>query len=236
MLRLAGVKAGYGSIEVLRGLDLQVNQGEIVTLIGANGAGKSTCLMTLSGLVRAAAGSILFQGREIATLPPHEIVALGLVQVPEGRRILARFTVAENLEMGAFLRRDPAQIHREIQGFYERFPLLGQRRAQPAGTLSGGEQQLLALARALLARPRLLMLDEPSLGLAPLMIQQVFALLRELNQTQGLTLLLVEQNAHLALGLAHRAYVLEQGRIVLQGAALELAASEAVKKAYLGLL
>ena len=204
MLRLAGVKAGYGSIEVLRGLDLQVNQGEIVTLIGANGAGKSTCLMTLSGLVRAAAGSILFQCREIATLPPHE--------VPEGRRILARFTVAENLEMGAFLRRDPAQIHREIQGFYERFPLLGQRRAQPAGTLSGGEQQLLALARALLARPRLLMLDEPSLGLAPLMIQQVFALLRELNQTQGLTLLLVEQNAHLALGLAHRAYVLEQAR------------------------
>jgi len=233
MLELKDLRAGYGNIEALHGISLSVGEGEIVTLIGANGAGKTTTLMTISGCVRARAGAIRFRGRDISGLPPHEIVALGLIQSPEGRKIFARLTVAENLEMGAFTRRDPGGIVADQNRVYELFPILGQRRRQPGGTLSGGEQQMLAIGRALMARPKLLLLDEPSLGLAPLVVSRIFEVIRELNR-DGATILLVEQNAQMALKAAHRGYVLETGTITMADAADKLLADPGVRSAYLG--
>jgi branched-chain amino acid transport system ATP-binding protein len=233
MLELEDLRAGYGNIEALHGISLSVGEGEIVTLIGANGAGKTTTLMTISGCVRARTGAIRFRGRDISGLPPHEIVALGLVQSPEGRKIFPRLSVAENLEMGAFTRRDPDGIAADQNRVFELFPILGERRRQPGGTLSGGEQQMLAIARALMARPRLLLLDEPSLGLAPLVVSRIFEVIRELNR-DGATILLVEQNAQMALKAAHRGYVLETGTIAMADAADKLLADPRVRSAYLG--
>ena len=233
MLELEDLRVGYGNIEALHGISLSVGEGEIVTLIGANGAGKTTTLMTISGCVRARTGAIRFRGRDISGLPPHEIVALGLVQSPEGRKIFPRLSVAENLEMGAFTRRDPDGIAADQNRVFELFPILGERRRQPGGTLSGGEQQMLAIARALMARPRLLLLDEPSLGLAPLVVSRIFEVIRELNR-EGATILLVEQNARMALKAAHRGYVLETGTIAMADAAGKLLADPRVRSAYLG--
>jgi branched-chain amino acid transport system ATP-binding protein len=233
MLELEDLRVGYGNIEALHGISLSVGEGEIVTLIGANGAGKTTTLMTISGCVRARTGAIRFRGRDISGLPPHEIVALGLVQSPEGRKIFPRLSVAENLEMGAFTRRDPDGIAADQNRVFELFPILGERRRQPGGTLSGGEQQMLAIARALMARPRLLLLDEPSLGLAPLVVSRIFEVIRELNR-EGATILLVEQNAQMALKAAHRGYVLETGTIAMADAADKLLADPRVRSAYLG--
>jgi branched-chain amino acid transport system ATP-binding protein len=233
MLELEDLRVRYGNIEALHGISLSVGEGEIVTLIGANGAGKTTTLMTISGCVRARTGAIRFRGRDISGLPPHEIVALGLVQSPEGRKIFPRLSVAENLEMGAFTRRDPDGIAADQNRVFELFPILGERRRQPGGTLSGGEQQMLAIARALMARPKLLLLDEPSLGLAPLVVSRIFEVIRELNR-EGATILLVEQNARMALKAAHRGYVLETGTIAMADAAGKLLADPRVRSAYLG--
>jgi branched-chain amino acid transport system ATP-binding protein len=233
MLELEDLRAGYGNIEALHGISLSVGEGEIVTLIGANGAGKTTSLMTISGCVRARSGAIRFRGRDISGLPPHEIVALGLVQSPEGRKIFPRLSVAENLEMGAFTRRDPDGIAADRNRVFELFPILAERRRQPGGTLSGGEQQMLAIARALMARPRLLLLDEPSLGLAPLVVSRIFEVIRELNR-EGATILLVEQNARMALKAAHRGYVLETGTIAMADAADKLLSDPRIRSAYLG--
>jgi len=233
MLELEDLRAGYGNIEALHGISLSVGEGEIVTLIGANGAGKTTTLMTISGCVRARTGAIRFRGRDISGLPPHEIVSLGLIQSPEGRKIFPRLTVAENLEMGAFTRHDPRGIATDQNRMFELFPILGERRRQPGGTLSGGEQQMLAIARALMARPKLLLLDEPSLGLAPLVVSRIFEVIRELNR-EGATILLVEQNAQMALKAAHRGYVLETGTIAMADAADKLLADPRIRSAYLG--
>ena len=234
MLELRAVRAGYGQIQALREVSLRVGRGEIVTLIGANGAGKSTTLMTVCGVVALQGGEVLFEGESLAGLAPNAIVARGIVQVPEGRRIFPQMSVLENLELGAFLRRDPAGIRRDLEHVMELFPILAQRRHQAGGTLSGGEQQMLAIARALMARPKLLLLDEPSLGLAPLVIRQIFTILRRIN-AEGVTVFLVEQNANQALKLAHRGYVLENGRVVLGGGAEKLLGNEEVKRAYLGI-
>ena len=234
MLELRGVQSGYGRIQALRDVTLSVGAGEIVTLIGANGAGKSTTLMTICGLVRAQAGEILLEGESLRGLAPDAIVRRGVIQVPEGRRIFPQMSVIENLELGAFLRRDWAEIRRDLDHVMELFPILAQRRHQPGGTLSGGEQQMLAISRALLARPKLLLLDEPSLGLAPLVIRQIFAIIRRINE-EGTTVFLVEQNANQALKLAHRGYVLENGRVVLNDTAERLLVNEEVKRAYLGI-
>ena len=233
LLRLDGVRAGYGPIEVLKGVSLEVNAGEIVTIIGANGAGKTTTLMCISGAVRARGGSLLFDGAEIAGRPAHEIVRRGLSQSPEGRKIFPRLTVLENLEMGAFTRNDPKGVAEDLEKAFAMFPILKERRDQAGGTLSGGEQQMLAVARALMSRPRLLLLDEPSLGLAPLICLRIFDVLRDLNR-QGMTVLLVEQNARLALKLAHRAYVLETGSVVASGPAQTLLHDPKIQDAYLG--
>ncbi len=232
MLRLSGVAASYGKIDALKGISMEVGRGEIVAIIGANGAGKSTTLMTISGALRLQAGSIVFEGREIAGLAPHEIVRLGISQVPEGRRIFQLLTVRENLEMGAFSRKR-GDLESDIQRVYEMFPVLAERSRQLAGTLSGGEQQMLAIARALMARPRLILLDEPSLGLAPIVVSRIFKIIKEINE-QGTTVLLVEQNAKAALRLAHRAYVMETGRIVMHGPSSKIADDPGIKKAYLG--
>jgi branched-chain amino acid transport system ATP-binding protein len=234
MLSLRRVDAWYGHVHALKAVSLEVAAGEIVTLLGANGAGKSTTLMAVCGLTPLREGEILFDGEPIHPFGPERIVARGVVQVPEGRRIFPAMSVRENLEMGAFLRRDRQGVRRDLEYVFHLFPVLAERRQQSGGTLSGGEQQMLAIARALLARPRLLLLDEPSLGLAPLVIRQIFETLRRLNAEQGTTILLVEQNANQALKLADRGYVLENGRIVLSGTAASLLASEEVKKAYLG--
>ena len=233
LLQLEGVTAGYGPLEVLKEVSLEVGEGEIVTMIGANGAGKSTTLMCISGCLRPKAGRLAFAGRAIDGLPAHQRVQRGLCQAPEGRRIFPRLTVAENLELGAYTRRDRGAVRRDLERAYERFPVLGQRRRQLGGTLSGGEQQMLALARAWMSRPKLLLLDEPSLGLAPLVVARVFEVLRELH-AQGMALLLVEQNARQALALAQRGYVMEQGRIALAGPASELLGDARVQQAYLG--
>ncbi|HUS64685.1 MAG TPA: ABC transporter ATP-binding protein [Kofleriaceae bacterium] len=233
MLTLRQVRAGYGNIEALHGIDLEVREGEIVTLIGANGAGKTTTLMTISGCVRARAGTIELAGRDITGLPPHEIVKLGLVQSPEGRKIFPRLTVRENLEMGAFTRRDAAGVGKDMARVYEVFPILGERRSQAGGTLSGGEQQMLAIGRAMMARPKLMLLDEPSLGLAPLIVSRIFEVIRELNQA-GATMLLVEQNARMALRTAHRGYVLETGSVTMTDDAARLLEDPRVQRAYLG--
>jgi branched-chain amino acid transport system ATP-binding protein len=232
MLSIAGLRAGYGKIEVLHEVALSIEQGQIVTLIGANGAGKTTLLKTISGLIRPAAGSIDFEGESIVRRPPHKIVARGLSHVPEGRAILKRMTVLDNLRMGAYVRSD-SEVGRDIDAVFVRFPVLAERRDQMAGTLSGGEQQMLAIGRALVARPRLLLLDEPSLGLAPKFVTRIFLTLRELKQ-EGKTILLVEQNARQALQVADRGYVMERGRIVLTGSGAELLNTPEVRQTYLG--
>lgn len=234
MLTLENVDVYYGAIYALKGASLTVSEGEIVTMIGANGAGKSTTIRTISGLVRARSGRILFQGEDITELPPHKLVERGLCQSPEGRRVFANMTVRENLELGAYVHHEnTAQIRADIDRVYGLFPRLKERIAQSAGTLSGGEQQMLAIGRALMARPRLLMLDEPSLGLAPFLVQQIFEIIKDIN-SQGVTILLVEQNAFQALRVAGRGYVLETGSVVLQDSAERLLENDEVKKAYLG--
>ena len=233
MLEIKDIHVYYGAIHAIKGVSLTVRQGEIVTLIGSNGAGKSTTLRTVSGLLKPKEGDILFEGESIAGRPAQSIVKMGISQVPEGRRIFANMTVMENLELGAFTRDDADGIEADMNMVFERFPRLLERKEQAAGTLSGGEQQMLAMGRALMSRPRLLLLDEPSMGLAPLLIREIFSIIVDINKT-GTTVLLVEQNANMALSIAHRAYVLETGRIALSGDAKELAASEEVRKAYLG--
>ena len=233
MLKVEDINVYYGAIHALKGISIAVKEGEIVTLIGANGAGKSTILRTISGLLRAKSGDVLFEGKSIAAKPAEEIVKSGISQVPEGRRIFANMTVEENLELGAYIRSDKPGIKKDIAKIFERFPRLSERRTQVAGTLSGGEQQMLAIGRGLMSQPRLLLLDEPSMGLAPLLVKEIFSIIKEINAT-GTTILLVEQNAHMALSIANHAYVLETGRITLAGPAKELAESEAVRKAYLG--
>jgi branched-chain amino acid transport system ATP-binding protein len=232
MLELRNVTVSYGMIDALKGISLNVKQGEIVALIGANGAGKSTTLMSISGVVPLRSGSIIYEGKETSTLPAHEIVRLGISQVPEGRRIFPRMTVRENLEMGAFHEKKHEFV-RHIAQVYDMFPALAERGKQLGGTLSGGEQQMLAIGRALMSKPRLLLLDEPSLGLAPIIVGRIFKIIKEING-QGMTVLLVEQNAKAALRLAHRAYVMETGKIVMQGDAPVLEKDPGIKKAYLG--
>ena len=233
MLKIDDINVYYGAIHALKGISLEVDEGEIVTLIGANGAGKSTTLRTISGLLKPKTGAIEFQGQNIAGVPAHQIVKRSISQVPEGRRIFAEMTVMENLDLGAFTRKDKDGIAADLRHVFELFPRLEERRDQVAGTLSGGEQQMLAMGRALMSRPKLLLLDEPSMGLAPLLIREIFNIIVNINKS-GTTVLLVEQNANMALSIASRAYVLETGRITLSGPAAELAASEEVKKAYLG--
>ncbi len=232
MLELREVTVSYGMIDALKGISLQVERGEIVALIGANGAGKSTTLMAVSGVAVLRSGSILYEGAELSGRPAHAIVQMGITQVPEGRRIFARMTVRENLEMGAFIK-DKREFAGDLARVFEMFPALADRNKQLGGTLSGGEQQMLAIGRALMSRPKLLLLDEPSLGLAPIIVSRIFKIIKEINE-QGTTILLVEQNAKAALRLAHRAYVLETGRIVMQGRASELEKDPGIKKAYLG--
>jgi branched-chain amino acid transport system ATP-binding protein len=233
-LEVRDLSVCYGSIEVLHKVSISVEQGRIVTLIGANGAGKSTILRTISGLLRPSCGEILFAGRQISALAPHRIVRTGVAQVPEGRGIFANLSVAENLRLGGYARTDFAEMARDREQALGYFPRLKERLNQNAGTLSGGEQQMLAIARALIAKPQLLLLDEPSLGLAPQIVQTIFQIIREINK-RGTTILLVEQNAHQALNVAHDAYVLEVGRIVMHDSAQALAQSDAVRKAYLGI-
>lgn len=233
MLQVNQIDVFYGNIHALKGVSLEVHEGEIVTLIGANGAGKSTLMKTLSGLLKPKKGSIEYLNNSIAGKQAQAIVKAGISQVPEGRRVFSNMTVKENLELGAFLRKDSKEIQKDIQKVYEIFPRLFERRKQLSGTLSGGEQQMLAMGRAIMARPKLLLLDEPSMGLAPLMVKTIFRIIEEINR-EGTTILLVEQNAHMALSVADRAYVIETGRVIVSGTAKELQASEEIKNAYLG--
>lgn len=233
MLDIRDIHVYYGAIHALKGISLKVEAGQIVALIGANGAGKSTTLRTISGLLRAKVGEILFEGEPLTKVDVQQIVRRGISQVPEGRRIFAPLTVLENLELGAFLRKDKAGIAADMEQVFERFPRLAERKSQQAGTLSGGEQQMLAMGRALMSRPRLLLLDEPSMGLSPLFVKELFDIIQHIN-AQGTTILLVEQNAHMAISIADYAYVLETGRITLEGSGADLAASEEVRAAYLG--
>lgn len=235
MLKVNNIKTYYGNIQALKGVSLDIQEGEIVTLIGANGAGKTTTLMSLCGIVPPRSGEILFQGKPVHGLSGDKIVQMGIIQVPEGRRIFPNMSVMENLEMGAFLRSNKVLVKQDINMVMELFPILAQRRGQLGGTLSGGEQQMLAISRALMARPRLLLLDEPSLGLAPIIIQQIFDIIRKINRDNNTTIFLVEQNANQALKLAHRGYVMENGRITLTDTSEKLLDNEDVKKAYLGL-
>ncbi|MBE6441890.1 MAG: ABC transporter ATP-binding protein [Desulfovibrio desulfuricans] len=234
MLELRNVDTYYGNIQALRDISLTIDEGEIVTLIGANGAGKSTTLMTICGINRPRKGEILWYGRPIHHLPPHEIVRLGISQVPEGRLIFPDLSVSENLDLGAFLRNDPAGVKKDLDYVFSLFPILAERRRQAGGTLSGGEQQMLAISRALMARPKLLLLDEPSLGLAPIIIQQIFSIIEKVN-ADGTTVFLVEQNANQALRIATQGYVMENGRIVMRDTADRLLQSEEVRTAYLGM-
>ena len=233
MLKLNDLHVSYGGIHALRGINMEVPDGKIVTLIGANGAGKSTALRTISGLVKAERGSITYDGTELLGQPIYKILGMGIAMVPEGRRILTNLTVLENLKVGAYLRRDKAGIEKDIQWVYSLFPRLQERSWQLGGTLSGGEQQMLAVGRALMSRPKLMMMDEPSLGLAPLVVRDIFEIIKEINR-QGVTVLLIEQNANMALKTADYGYVLETGQITLTGTGRELLSNEAVKKAYLG--
>ena len=235
MLKLENVQSGYGSILAVKGISLEVNKGEIITLIGANGAGKSTTLLTISGIVGCRSGRILLNDEEIHTLGTDEIVKRGICQVPEGRHIFPELTVQENLDMGAFMRNDTQQIKKDLDYVYSLFPILEERRNQDGGTLSGGEQQMLAVSRALMARPQLLLLDEPSMGLAPLIIKQIFEIIRKINQENNVTIFLVEQNANQALQIADRGYVIENGKITISGSAESLLNNQDVQKAYLGL-
>lgn len=231
MLRLEKIRTAYGPIEALKSIDIEIRRGEIVSLIGSNGAGKSTCLMTISGILKPVSGRILFEGRDICGLAPHKIVGMGISHVPEGRRIFGRLTVLENLEMGAFLGKD--ELRPLLENVLRLFPILRERSGQYGGTLSGGEQQMLAIGRALMSRPRVLLLDEPSLGLAPIMVSKIFKTITEINR-QGVTVLLVEQNANAALKLSQRGYVIETGTITLQGESGALLKDDSVRKAYLG--
>jgi branched-chain amino acid transport system ATP-binding protein len=233
MLEIKGINVFYGAIQALNNVTIDVQPGEIVAIIGSNGAGKSTLLRTISGMLRPRGGSIRFKDRDLTSLPPHEIVKLGISHSPEGRRIFTNMSVQENLQLGAFIRKD-GDIQKDMDAVLKRFPRLQERFRQNAGTMSGGEQQMLAIGRALLARPKLLMLDEPSLGLAPNLVRDIFRIIETINREDGCAVLLVEQNAHLALGVAHRAYVLETGRIMLEGPAAQLRANPEVQRAYLG--
>jgi len=235
MLEVKNIKTYYGNIQAIKGISLEISEGEIITLIGANGAGKTTTLMSISGIVPPKAGEILFMGEPLQDLTPNQIVAQGISQVPEGRRIFPFLTVAENLDMGAFLRTDTSEVQKDLEYVFELFPILADRRHQTGGTLSGGEQQMLAVGRALMARPRLLLLDEPSLGLAPLIVKQIFEIIRKVNNENKTTIFLVEQNANLALQVAHRGYVMENGKIIIADTSQNLLANEDVKKAYLGI-
>jgi branched-chain amino acid transport system ATP-binding protein len=233
MLEVDNIHTYYGNIRALKGISLHVDEGEIVTLIGANGAGKSTTLNTISGLLKPREGSIRFEGEQIDQLPPHKIVELGISQAPEGRRVFGRLTVTENLEMGAYARSDEKGIREDMERVFELFPVLQERRKQVGGTLSGGEQQMLAIGRALMARPKIFLLDEPSMGLAPMLVEAIFDTIRDINQ-QGTTILLVEQNALMAFSVAHRGYVLQTGEIVLHDTTENLRKDEMVRKIYLG--
>jgi len=233
VLQVKEIDVYYGAIHALKKLSLEVEQGKIVTLIGANGAGKTTTLKTISGLLRPVHGTITYKGVDLTKVPPEKIVGMGISQVPEGRRVFAPMTVQENLEMGAYLRKDKKEVQRDMELVFERFPRLKERRRQLAGTLSGGEQQMLAIGRALMARPELMLMDEPSMGLAPLLVREIFDIIKDIN-SRGTTILLVEQNAHMALSIAHKAYVVETGGIVLEGSPEQLMKSEEVKRAYLG--
>lgn len=233
LLEVKGLEVYYGVIQALKGIDFTVNEGEIVTLIGANGAGKTTTMQSVIGLIPPKAGTVIYDGKEITHMPCHKIVSLGMSQVPEGRRVFQELSVYENLLMGAYTKKDKKTIKTDIEKIYERFPRLGERKNQIAGTLSGGEQQMLAMGRALMSHPKLLMLDEPSMGLSPLLVDEVFKIIKDLN-SEGTTILLVEQNAGKSLAISDRAYVLENGKIALSGTGEELLSSEEVKKAYLG--
>ena len=233
LLKVENINVYYGVIHAIKNVDFEVNQGEIVALIGANGAGKTSVMKTISGLIHSRGGSIQFDGHEISKLAAHKIPSLGLVQVPEGRRIFTQMTVLENLEMGAYLRNDKEEIQKDLEKIYHRFPRLKERKNQLAGTLSGGEQQMLAMGRALMAKPKLLLLDEPSMGLSPILVNEIFDIIKKIN-ADGVTVLLVEQNANKALSIANRAYVLETGNITISGDAKEVANNPKVKEAYLG--
>ena len=233
MLKVENLKVRYGMIEAIKGISFEVKDGEIVTLIGANGAGKTTTMHAISGLLKPAAGSITLDGHDLVKMPPHKIVSLGLAQVPEGRRVFAQQTVEENLVLGSYTRKDKTAIAEDREKVFELFPRLKERRTQLAGTLSGGEQQMLAMGRALMAKPKIILMDEPSMGLSPLLVKEIFHIIQDINK-QGTTVLLVEQNARMALGIADRAYVLETGKITLEGTGAELAEDERVRKAYLG--
>ena len=233
ILKVSDINVYYGAIHAIKGVSFEVNPGEVVTLIGANGAGKSTTLRTISGLVKAKSGSIQWNGEELLGKPIDKIISAGIAMSPEGRRVFADLTVLENLKLGAYLRKDKAEIEKDLKWVYELFPRLEERNWQSAGTLSGGEQQMLAVGRALMSRPKLMMLDEPSLGLAPLVVQDIFSIIREINR-QGVTVLLIEQNANMALKIADLAYVLETGNITMSGTGAELLANEKIKEAYLG--
>ena len=233
MLKVKNLTVSYGAIHAIHDVSLEVNEGEIVSLIGANGAGKTTTLSTITGLKKAASGEVTLDGQNLLAMQAPKIVGLGLAHVPEGRRIFAEMTVAENLEMGAYTRRERAEVQQSIEDVYGRFPRLKERYRQVAGTLSGGEQQMLAIGRALMSRPKILLMDEPSMGLSPLLVKEIFAIIGEVNAS-GVTVLLVEQNAKMALSIANRAYVLETGRVVMEGDAKELMGNSEIKKAYLG--
>ena len=233
MLKIKDINVYYGAIHAIKGVSLEVKQGDIVTLIGSNGAGKSTILKTISGLIRPKSGEIEFENMALHTMEAPEILRAGVCQVPEGRRVFAEMTVYENLELGAFLQRDKNQIQKNMELVFEKFPRLKERSRQLAGTLSGGEQQMLAIGRAMMSMPKLMLLDEPSMGLAPLLVKEIFSIIKEINKT-GTTILLIEQNANMALSIANYAYVIETGKIVLEGEAKKLAQSEEIKKAYLG--
>jgi branched-chain amino acid transport system ATP-binding protein len=235
MLSLSQVSSGYGNKLALKNISLEIGEGEIITLIGANGAGKSTTLMTICGVIGCRSGTIHFKGKEIQGIPAEDIVSLGICQVPEGRHIFPQLTVKENLDMGAFLRKDRDEIKKDMEYVYSLFPILAQRRNQEGGTLSGGEQQMLAMSRALMARPQVLLLDEPAMGLAPLVIRQIFEMIKQINKENNTTIFLVEQNANQALNVADRGYVMENGQITLSGKAQELLANRDIQKAYLGM-
>ncbi|WMJ86146.1 ABC transporter ATP-binding protein [Anaerocolumna sp. MB42-C2] len=233
MLTIKDLEVYYGIIQAIKGISFEVNEGEVIALIGANGAGKTTILHTITGLIAAKSGSIQFEGNDLTKIPAHSIVSLGMAHVPEGRRIFAELTVLENLKMGAYTRKDKKEIEDTIEKVYKRFPRLNERKNQIAGTLSGGEQQMLAMGRALMSHPRIILMDEPSMGLSPLFVSEIFDIIKEISES-GTTVLLVEQNAKKALSIANRAYVLETGKIVLEGDAKELMNNDSVKKAYLG--
>ena len=233
MLEIKDIEVFYGVIQAIKGISFEVNEGEVIALIGANGAGKTTTLQTITGLLQPKKGSIIFEGKDIAKVPAHKIVSLGMAHVPEGRRVFAELTVYENLKMGAYTRKDKAEIQETLQMVYQRFPRLEERKNQLAGTLSGGEQQMLAMGRALMSHPKIILMDEPSMGLSPIFVNEIFNIIQEVSKS-GTTVLLVEQNAKKALSIADRAYVLETGKIVLEGEAKELLNNDSIKKAYLG--